>query len=214
MNAAKIEAKIQRGNGKAAKILGVVCDQYRAATSGPVMVTTNLLGIVMARFDQDFQFGARKPNLYGHPTWGVLADRTMLAVGDYLIGSEGTFFLIAQQSLLPTAAVSCNRVISISRPTGPTPGSNAYGGVNNHTPIVTSWPASVLQGTKGERGDVQLPGDVRMPWVSILIPAPPGVQIRFGDVVTDDQATPIRYTISGAELTDLGYRITAAQTTA
>ena len=214
MNAAKIEAKIQRGNGKAAKVLGVVCDQYRPATSDAVMVNTNLLGVVLVRFDQDFGFNARKPNLYGHPVWGVLADRTLMAVGDYLIGSEGTFFLIAQQSLTPTAGVSCNRVISIARPTGPTPGANAYGGVINHTPIVTSWPASVLQGTKGERGDLNLPGDVRMPWVQILIPAGPGVQIRFGDIVTDDQADALRYTISSAELTDLGYRITAAQTTA
>ena len=214
MNAAKIEAKIQRGNGKAAKVLGVVCDQYRPVNSGPPIVDTNLLGIVMARFDQDFQFSARKPNLYAHPVWGVLVDRTLLAVGDYLVGQEGTFFLIARQSLTPTAGVSCNRVISISRPTAPTPGPNAYGGVVNNTPIVTSWPASVLQGTKGERGDLNLPGDVRMPWVSILIPAVPGVQIRFGDIVTDDQADALRYTVSGAELTDLGYRITAAQTTA
>ena len=69
---------------------------------------------------------------------------------------------------------------------------------------------AVTQGTKGDAGEMKLPGDTRLGWVSILVPSVSGVQVRSGDVVTDAQALPQRYTISGVELTALGYRITAA----
>jgi hypothetical protein len=214
MDAAKIEAKIQRGNGISAKILGGVYDQYRPFTTDAVMSNTNYLGIMNARFDPDFRFGARKPNLYGHPLWGVLADRTLMKVGDYLDGPEGTFFIVTMQGLLPTAAVSCNTTVTVSRPVAASPGPDYYGGNQTLLPIITSWPASVLQGTKGERGNLNLPGDVRLPWKQILLPSFPGVQILFGDAIVDNQTAPIGYTVSGAELTDTGWRLSVAQTTA
>jgi hypothetical protein len=67
----------------------------------------------------------------------------------------------------------------------------------------------VLQGTKGEKGGVALPGDVRDAWWAILLPFVPGVVLRSGDLISDDLSR--RYIISSAELTDLGWRITCQQ---
>jgi hypothetical protein len=76
--------------------------------------------------------------------------------------------------------VRCNRVASFARPnpnppstpaysTSPdgsrvVPGAGFHGGdvPSQETPLATSWPISQLQGTKGEKGTTNLPGDVRM----------------------------------------------------
>ena len=55
---------------------------------------------------------------------------------------------------------------------------------------------------------MQLPGDTRLPWVAILLPPTP-VQLRSADIALDEQAMPMRYILSGTELTDLGWRMTA-----
>jgi len=75
--------------------------------------------------------------------------------------------------------------------------------------LMTAWPASVLQGAKGEKDGAVLPGDVRLPWWAILLPAFPGVTLRSADIITDD--IDRRFIISSAEKTDLGWRITAMQ---
>ena len=140
-------------------------------------------------------------------------DRTLTAVGDYLTGPQGTFFIIAQQPHAPTAAVECDRVLTFKRPGPGASGSAFYGGdtLADETTLFTAWPGSVQKGAKGDRGNTALPQDTRMPWVDILMPVIPGVQIVTGDVAYDDQALQRRYIISTAELTDLGWRLTAQQ---
>jgi hypothetical protein len=114
---------------------------------------------------------------------------------------------------LPILVVECNRTVNITRPQVQT----AYGAVSdyegttaaNETPLMSGWPASVLQGTKGEKGGVALPGDVRDAWCAVLLPEAPGVILRAGDLIADELGR--RYIVSSAELTDLGWRITAQQ---
>ena len=154
-----------------------------------------------------------KPNKYGHPTWFGLFDGALTKPGDYLTNaSDGTFFIAAQQQALPILLVQCNRTINVLRPQQQAGvGALGYGGdtAANETTLMTAWPASVLQGTKGEKGDAILPGDVRSPWWAILLPAYPGVTLRAADIITDELSR--RYVISSAELSDLGWRITAMQ---
>jgi hypothetical protein len=65
-------------------------------------------------------------------------------------------------------------------------------------------------GQKSDKGPVDLPGDVRNPsWLILLPPLPGNVYLRSADVITDEQSR--RYVISSAELTDLGWRISAMQ---
>lgn len=214
MDAAAIQAKINRGAGIAARYLGTTHTIYRPRGIGNPLARANSLGTILADFKADFAFEGARPNLYGKAVWGGLFDRTLTREGDYLVGDQGTFFVAAQQLHAPTACIQCNQVLTAKRPTRGTPGDDFYGGdiLADETALMTSWPASVLHGTKGDRGDVGLPGDARLPWWAILLPAPAdGPQLMMGDVLTDAQAAPRRYIVSSAERTDLGWRISAMQ---
>ena len=124
---------------------------------------------------------------------------------------------MASASLLtPSVLIKCCRTISIKRINGASHGSNSakgalgYSGTvsGGETSIIANYPASILQGTKGEENPTQLPLDVRKPWWVILLPAIPSVIFNSGDVVTCDLGR--RYFISSAELTDMGWRMTAS----
>jgi len=151
----------------------------------------------------------KRPNKYGKATWYALFDGQGVTVGDYFIGPVGVFFIAAMQPMLPILAVSCNRVISILRlQAHSSVGLGGYGGSteNSLTTLLKGRPASVLQGTKGERNEAALPGDTRTPWWTILLPGAGG-QIKPNDVIEDELGN--RYTVSSPELTDLGWRLTA-----
>ena len=159
---------------------------------------------------EDMKYG--RPNKYGKATWYALVDGTDLAVGHYFQGPQGTFFIATMQALLPILVVQCNRVVNIFRPysqTGIT-GRAPYGGNTDKKAklLVAGRPCSILQGTKGEKGDAQLPGDVRSPWWTILIPQA-DTDIRMDDIIKDDRG--VRYVVSSSELTDAGFRVTAMQ---
>lgn len=209
MDAAALRSKIYGGYAKAATRIGQSYIHYRP-TAALTPLSTALPSIFASFNAEDFTYG--RPNKYGKPTWFGVFDGGLTAVGDYLVGPEGTFFIAAQQIHLPILCVECNRTIKIMRPQQQTGvGAVGYGGdiAANETVLMSGWPASVLQGTKGEKGDSVLPGDTRNPWWSILLPSFAGVTIRSRDVITDDLNR--RYVVSSAELTDLGYRLTAMQ---
>jgi len=210
MNAAKLQQKVYAGYAKAAKRIGPDFDLYRPGSAANPLESGNKVTTLPASFNaEDMAYG--RPNKYGKPTWFALVDGAQTQVGDYLTNGSQTFFIAAQQTILPILAVECNRTISVMRPAqSGDVGVQAYGGDidDTETALMTAWPASVLQGTKGEKESV-LPGDTRTPWWAILMPAWPDVILRSGDVMTDDIER--RYVISSAELTDLGWRITATQ---
>lgn len=214
MDATTLQAKIYGGYAQAAKRLGTPCGQYRPLSAlGAALDPANLLRALSASFSPgDADYGA--PSAYGKATWRLLADGSLLAVGDYLARpGGGVFFIAGLEPLLPILAVACNRVAGISRPQRLAgAGAAPYGGdtVAGETPLVVQFPLSILQGAKGGKSPVSLPGDVRTPWWTILLPAlPGGVVLRGGDVIADDLER--RYVISSAEAAELGWRITATQ---
>jgi len=214
MDATKLQAKINGGYAKAAQRLGLSCGQYRPASATSAAIALgNLLRSLPASFNaEDMSYS--KPNKYGKATWYCLADGSLLAVGDYLVQPDGSAYFVAGLQLhLPIFVVGCNRVVNVLRPQGLTGvGAVGYGGNTDaaETALVTQYPASVLQGTKGDKSPTGLPGDTRVPWWIVLLPPIPGTPIlRTGDIITDDLAR--RYAISSAELTDLGWRIVAMQ---
>lgn len=209
MNGTKLQAKIYIGYGKAAKRIGFDYQQFRA-TSVNNPLTSTALQTLPASFTTNFSYAA--PNKYGQATWLGLFDARTFAVGDFLVGHQGTFFIAAMQDTLPIYCVQTNRVVSVLR-VGMDAGVG-LGGWAGDTPasevtLMQGWPASVLQGTKGETNDVKLPGDVKTPWWAILMPAYPGVVFRTSDIIRDELGR--KYVISSAELTDMGWRITAMQ---
>jgi hypothetical protein len=210
MDGNRIQALVYRGYAISAAKIGLPYAQYRPDSAD--LTNWSPIATLLASFNaEDMKYS--KPNKYAKPTWYVLIDGSQTQVGDYLIGSGGTFFIAAQQAILPILAVECNRVLSFARPQA----QAQVGAVTNYegnttalqTPLAAGWPASVLQGTKGEKNEVNLPGDVRNPWWAILLPAIPGVTLRTTDLIEDDLGR--RYILSSVELTDLGYRCTAQQ---
>jgi hypothetical protein len=208
MDAAKLQKKVYAGYAKAALRIGPAYNLYRPTTAISPLTNAPVTTLNASFNAEDMTYG--RPNKYGKPTWYCLVDGSQVLVGDYLISSAQTFFIAAMQPILPILAVDCNRTINVLRPQQQTGlGAVGYGGDidANETPLMTGWPASVLQGTKGEKNEVNLPGDVRNPWWQILMPAFPGVVLQSADIITDDIGR--RYIVSSAELTDLGWRMTA-----
>lgn len=208
-NQASIQSKIWRGYAKAAQKIGATFAFYRS--DGTSFPGTSLFSRSVSLNAADMKYG--KPNKYGKPTWYALVDGTGLEAGDYFIGPQGTFFVAALQPLLPILAVECNRTVSVARVAAPDyVGTGGYGGMTmeNEITFVTGVPCSILQGTKGEKNDAGLPADTRLPWWSVLMPAAVGT-VKYGDLIVDDLGR--RYVVSSPELTDLGYRLTAAMVT-
>jgi hypothetical protein len=214
MNAATLQAKINAGYAKAAQRIGYLTNQYRpvSAISNPI-ASGNLVQSLNVSFNaQDMAYS--KPSGYGKNTWYCVADRSQFQTGDYLVNAQdGTFFVVGLQTLLPTLVVQCNRNVSIYRPSQQNGvGDIGYGAETpeNLTQIVSGFPVSILQGSKGDKSLVNLPGDVRSPWWVVLIPTLPGsVYLRSNDVVIDDLGK--RYKLSSCEQTDLGWRISATE---
>lgn len=212
MDAAKLQGKIYSGYDKAARRIGYVVDQFRPSTAANPLSPANKLRSFNASFNaEDMTYS--KPNKYGSPRWYGLFDGRLTQVGDYLKSpQDGTFFIAAQQTALPILCIDCNRTINVLRPQQETGiGAQPYGGdiSTNETQIMTQWPASILQGTKGEKSESALPGDVRMAWWIILLPYWAGVVLRSDDIITDELNR--RYVLSSVELSDLGWRCTGMQ---
>lgn len=211
MDAAKLRSKVYIGYGKAAKRIGYDAQQFRA-TSAADPLATQSLQTLPASFTTNFSYSA--PNKYGQATWLGVFDGREFVPGDFLVSTQdGTFFVAAMQTTLPIYCVQTNRIIKVLRTTQE-PGNGGlqgYGGTTaaNEIAIMSGWPASILQGTKGERSSLNLPADAKTPWYAILFPAYPGITLRTSDIITDDIER--RYVISSAELTDMGWRVTAMQ---
>lgn len=208
MDGAKLQSKVYSGYAKAAQRIGLPYDVHRPVNALDPLA--NKVATLPAHFRAGVTY--ETANKYGVAAWYGTLDGTQVAVGDYLVGPQGTFFIAAKQALLPILIVECNRTLSIKRPQQQTGvGAAGYGGntLSNETPLMSGWPASVLQGTKGEKNETNLPGDVRTPWWLILLPAYGDIVLNSGDTITDDLGR--RYVVSSAEWTDLGWRLSAMQ---
>ena len=200
-----VQSKVYYGYGVAARNLGAPFKQYRAVTA-MLPLSGTPIQILQAAFDTDSKFSFKAPYGYAKPVLFGLFDGSLVLVGDYFVHpTQGTFFAAGYEPIKPWLCVECNRTLSFNRPTAPT--SPGYGAPVADAVLATGWPASVLQGTKGEGNPVGLPSDVRAPWVSILVPAIPGVTLKYSDRATDDLGR--NFVLSNVELTDLGYRISA-----
>lgn len=199
----------------AGNILGSPYNHYRAIDANNPTAPARLLGSLKAWITADQKgMGVLAPG-YAKPFWYGMFDPTLTQVGDYFIGPLGTWFITSQNIPMPMEVVNCNHTITISHPAdmGSFGAQSQYGGDQRSTEIAiaVNWPCSMLQGTKGETGSTKLPGDVKQPWVQILLPAIPGVNLRNNFIATDE--TGQRHIMSSCELSSLGWRITAALAT-
>jgi len=218
MSGTQIAAVWQIGPQITAQVLGLPFDLFRPRTTGPVATLTNFVQSIPAWITADPNLMSARAFDYGKPRGFAAVNPGVVQVGDYLQGAltvggpTETFFVASMDIPAPIQVVRCNHALTFYRPSAGTPGASYYGGdlTTNQTTLVTSWPAAIIQGTKGNDGDTKLPSDQRLPWVQILMPNVLGVQFRFADFAYDDQPQPCRYELSSTELTPLGWRLTAS----
>ena len=212
MDAHQLAAKVNQGNGKAAKRLGSTARHYRAASPFNPLATQPLREL-SASFTTDY--GYMRAARFRQATRIGIFDAAGFEVGDILVSTEGTFYVAAMPLLQPILCVRAERLVTIRRTTqaGSDAGLQDYGGTTaaNEKLIMSGWPASILMSRIGEHSPLKLPGEMRSAWHSILMPAFRGLSLHAGDFMTDDAGH--RFVISGTELTDMGWRLTALQVT-
>lgn len=212
MSGSLIATQFNIGPRIASQVLGSLYVQYRPTDATNPISQDTQIATIPAWITADAAGMGTRPFTYAKPVAFGMIDPDLAQVGDYLTGDFGTFFIASLDGLMPTQLVRCNKTITISRPTAPAASATFYGGasVASLTPLMTAWPASVINGTKGERGEVGLPGDTRLSWAAVLLPFA-GVEILPGDwITTTDSPTALNFTVSACELTALGWRISAA----
>jgi len=212
MDGATIQQRIYAGRGKAALRIGLAFNQFRPLSAASPL--GNQIGTLLAAFNSgDSTY--KTPNLPGDPIWYADLDGRLTQPGDYLVRiSDGaTWFVSAQQQLLPIVTIECNRSVRITRQLPVTEvGAVGYGG--NAKPneidvlgnVGALWPASILQGGRKQAG-VALPGGTAQAGWKMFLPPSVPITITAADILTDDLGR--RYVIDGAELSDMGWRITS-----
>ena len=213
MDPARLTDRVHRGLNAAARAVGADTDAYRpSGASDPLAPTNRFLRLRAAFSASDGRFA--HPNSYGQALWYGIFDAAYTRPGDYLTQADGVWFIAAQQRLLPVLCVETNRVVSFFRAAAPSSrGVNKYGGstTTNNRPLLTNWPASVLGASGRGQPTADLPGDTSVPYWTVLLPAVPGVVLLPSDLMSDDLGR--NAVVSGAELTELGWRVTVRQAT-
>ncbi|MCX2905206.1 hypothetical protein ORG41_04360 [[Curtobacterium] plantarum] len=212
MDAHQLAAKVNLGNGKAAKRLGSTARHYRAVSPFSPLDAQPLREL-SASFTTDY--GYMRAARFGQAIRLGIFDAAGFETGDILVSTEGTFYVAAMPLLQPILCVRAERLVSVRRTAqaGSDSGLQNYGGTTDacETLIMASWPASILLSRGGEHSPLKLPGETRSAWHNILMPAFRGLSLHAGDFVTDEAGQ--RYVVSGTELTDMGWRLTALRVT-
>jgi hypothetical protein len=213
---ADTQTQLAEAWGELGSTLGSKYSWYQPNGANNPISPRTLGSTFLCYFDRDPGFTAKKASEYGKPEWYVAYDRGGPTVGSYLKNQNSgeTYAIIDQADLTPSKVIQCNRVLSFYRnqaaapdvPTDYYSGNTANEGFGQ--PLAIGWPASVLQGQKGEKALLDLPEDARKPWFTVLVPVMPGVTIKSTDTVRDEDDN--RYTISSVEKTTLGYRMTVS----
>lgn len=213
MQPSELADRIHKGLNAAARSVGEDTYAYRpSGVADPLDPRNRFLRLRAAFSAEDGRF--QRPAKYGEALWYGVFDAAYTRPGDYLVQGESIWFIAAQQRLLPVLCVQTNRTVSFTRAAAPSAtGVNEYGGVTAVTavPLQSNWPASVLGATSGGHPEANLPGDVSVPYWTVLLPAYAGITLLPSDLMTDDLGR--NAVIAAAELTELGWRITVRQAT-
>lgn len=208
----QLQDKIYLGLGKTARYLGSAADAYRTSKTFEPLDKQNRFLRLPAWFTSTNN-SVSSTNTYGQPLWHGVFDASYTQPGDYLVVQSKVYFIAAQEPLLPVLCVMTNRTVSISRLNlQASTAANPYGGYTSgaSTSLINGFPACVLGNNKSSSSLANLPTDQTLSSWYVLLPAPEGVLINPGDFITDDLGR--NAVITGAELTRLGWRISAKMT--
>lgn len=217
MDAARLQAVLDKGYKVAASRIGPVFTLYRPASATSVIEAGNIVTTMnasMANYGHQFAYG-RAEN-YDDTYYHGLMDRAQAQLFDYLVGEQGTYFIAAMEPIKPPLCVRCDRTVTIKRAGGSGAncegvGLGSYGGTTaaSEEAIMTGWPCSMQLRGGGAKGLANLPITTGAPSAEIKMPAVDGVLIESGDIVVDDLTR--RYVVKSAELSALGWQLTALE---
>jgi len=213
MDGIRLQDRLYLGLGRSARYVGRTADAFRPrGPLNPLDPQNRFLRLPAAFVSA--KGSASQTNVYGDALWRGIFDASYTQVGDYLVLESGRFFVASQAPLLPILCVRANRTVSIARPNmQTTTAANSYGGYTSSRSVILmeEWPASVLGENRSAASDTDLPTDQTIPYWAVLLPAAAGVVLSSGDIITDDLGRTA--VITGAELTNLGWRINAKMAT-
>jgi hypothetical protein len=206
---ALVNQKTWYGLGKAASALGAACNWYRPNGANGPTSAINQLGTIQAYF-RPASGAFTTPIQYSKAQFIGTFDATDVQVFDYIVEPvQGTFYVASIDPVTFPLCVRCNHTLTFARPGAAAPGADYYGGdvTASETPLMASWPASVLIKTySGAVSEAKLPGDMRLGPYEVMLPAgAPGIELVNGDMVYDEDGNI--YTVSLSELTPLGWRL-------
>lgn len=199
-----LQDRLQRGLGVAARRIGTIHDVLRPRGNGPPLARANRVLRLRASFNAEDQ-NYRKPQEFGRALWWGVFDSAYTRCGDYLVGHDATYFVAAQQDLLPVQCVRTNHIVTAWRPLGASgAGTTGYGGVRELADerLIERWPASILMRAGGGSGT--LPGEAGAGSWTVLLPRLP-VVLRSSDLLRDE--TDQGYLVEAAENSELGWRL-------
>jgi hypothetical protein len=209
MDGARLQGLIYKGRGHAADHLGRPCTIYRPQNpTAPFSNQIAQLNVSLNAADQRYL----NPNLYGKPVWYADLDGCQTCPGDYIVRvADGkTWFIAAQQQLLPIIAIDCNSLVMVRRQAPAAAfGAEPYSGIIDPSYVLgtedSPWPASILLGGRALAA-IGLPADVKESGWRILLPPSVPLTLMSGDRLDDTSGRS--FWVESAEMTDLGWRMT------
>lgn len=213
MRAVRILDRLHWGWNVAARNLGESATAYRPKDAGDPLTPANRYLRLPALFTP-IGGGTDKPVGYGVALFTGVFDASYTRPGDYLVQPDRTWFIAAQDAMLPPLCVETNRTVVFARPAQPvSTGANPYSGVTaaSSRALTGPWPASVLGASSGGRSEAGLPTDLAVAYWTVLLPPVPGVMLAASDLMSDDLGR--NGVIAAAELTRLGWRLTVREAT-
>ncbi len=221
MNGVALQDRINAGNGRAAARIGLPCDLYRPQDltdpgADPSESPTDQTRFRLRLNALFLPLGGRtkRPVPANDPLWEMLLDAAYTRPGDILIrrSDQATFYIAAQQPLLPVLGVHATRRVTIRRPASASvAGVNLYGGTVSALDILlaSDWPASILADGNAGNGLASIPAETNPGMWQVLLPPSLRISLLTTDIITDDQGRS--GVIATIEPTDLGTRLTVRQ---
>ena len=211
MDGARLQAKLWAGYGKAALRIGTLHTVYRPGTSvSNPLIQANIVTQIPAVFAiHTAQFTFDKPSDYKDNLFHGLFDATLCQPGDYLVGSDGTYFITAFDAIKPTLCVQCSPVLALHRPAQASGiGLGAYSGevLATEQILFSGFPGGQVLRSQADRVERVTPADTGSGSYEILLPViGSGIVPRPSDILSDQLGR--RYAVKTAEVSELGWRI-------
>lgn len=210
---ARVQVRVWRGYGRAGRALGRPHAVYRpTGPIDPLAAGNRVADGLLAVFDARPRFAFQTPARHEEALRYLLADGAAVERGDYLVAADdgAVHFVADKPALAPIVAVRCNAVVSVQRLAA----SASWGVMAEpeapaaETPLLSGWPASMLQGGRGITGGADmLPGGQPLPQYEVLLPAVPGLAglPAPGDALVDKRGR--RFEVGWSEASPLGWRL-------